>query len=160
MAATENIRSWLKKCPEIYSLVKKVTEYSITFKSHLDKFKNAVDHAATFFFEWVFASMFKGLPGYALEQYFNLGSQELQVRLEKKEDCVDVIVDQSSGIYPQGIYPVYRWICQVSVIQNHVKSMSDGATRKGVEAMIRHRPDKFLQNHIFKRVFFCSQQVC
>jgi hypothetical protein len=37
--------------------------------------------------------------------------------------------------------------------QNHVKSVSDGATRKGVEVMIRQRPDEYLQNHIFIRVF-------
>jgi hypothetical protein len=67
----------------IYSLVKEITEYSITFKCHHDKFNNTVDHAATFFFEWAFASMFKGIPGNALEQFFNLGSQELQGRLEK-----------------------------------------------------------------------------
>jgi hypothetical protein len=34
-----------------------------------------------FFFEWVIASMFKGIPGYALEQFDNLGTQELQIRL-------------------------------------------------------------------------------
>jgi hypothetical protein len=37
-------------------------------------------------------------------------------------------------------------------MQNHVMSLSGGATRKGVEAMIRQCPDEFLQNHIFKRV--------
>ncbi len=37
-------------------------------------------------------------------------------------------------------------------MQNHVKSVSDGTTRKGVEEMIRQRRDKFLQNLIFQRV--------
>jgi hypothetical protein len=153
MATTENIRSWLKISPEIIHLIKEITEFSITFQCHHDKFNNAIDHAATFLFEWVFASMRKGIPGYALEQFFNLGSQELRVSLEKKEDGFDEIIDQLRGIAPRGIHPVYAWICEVSVMHNHVKSMCDVATRKGVEAMIRQRHDEFLQNHIFNRVF-------
>jgi hypothetical protein len=38
-------------------------------------------------------------------------------------------------------------------MQNHVKSVSDGATRKGIKVMIRQHPEKFLRNHIFIMVF-------
>jgi hypothetical protein len=72
IATTENESSWLQNYPEIYSLVKEITEYSSILKCHPDKFNNAVDHAATFIFECVFASMFKGIPGYALQQFFNI----------------------------------------------------------------------------------------
>jgi hypothetical protein len=77
MVTTENIRFWLKISTEINHLVEEITKFSITFQCHHDKFNNAIDHTATFLFEWVFASMFKGIPGYVLEQFFNLGLQEL-----------------------------------------------------------------------------------
>jgi hypothetical protein len=37
----------------------------------------AVNHAATFTFEWLFMSIFKSVPGYALEKFLNHGSREL-----------------------------------------------------------------------------------
>jgi hypothetical protein len=49
--------------------------------------------------------MFKDIPGYTLEQFFNIGSQELQVRLENKADGFDELVDQLRGIVLQGIHP-------------------------------------------------------
>jgi hypothetical protein len=73
MATTENIRSQLKDYPEIKSLVKEITEYFISVKCHSDKFNNAIDHAVTFFFEWVFASMFKGIPGHARGSAHKIG---------------------------------------------------------------------------------------
>ncbi len=88
MVTTENIRFWLKISTEINHLVEEITKFSITFQCHHDKFNNAIDHTATFLFEWVFASMFKGIPGYVLEQFFNLGLQELWVGLVKKEDVL------------------------------------------------------------------------
>jgi hypothetical protein len=117
MATTENIHSWLKNCPEIIHLIKEITKFSITFHCHHDKFNNAIDRDATFLFEWVFASMFKGIPGYELEQFFNLGSQELQVKLVIKEDCFDEIIDQLRGFFFMVRHPVYKWICKVSVIR-------------------------------------------
>ena len=36
--------------------------------------------------------MLKGIPGYALEQFFNLGSTKLQVRLDAEEELFNEIV--------------------------------------------------------------------
>jgi hypothetical protein len=71
---------------EIYDCIVEITKDAITFQYHPGKFNNAVNHSLTYFFEWLFMSMFKGIPGYELEQFFNLGSQGLQDKLAAEED--------------------------------------------------------------------------
>jgi hypothetical protein len=48
----------------------------------------------------------------------------------------DETIDQLRGIQELSIMSTYTWICQASAMQNHV-SVSDAATRKGINAMIR-----------------------
>jgi hypothetical protein len=56
--------------------------------------------------------------------------------VEKKENGFDEIVDQLRGIRELSIMSTYTWIHLASAMQNHV-SVSDAATRKGINAMIR-----------------------
>jgi hypothetical protein len=89
MATTEDICSWMKDWPEIYDHIVEITKDDITFPN---KFNDDVNHSLTYFFEWLFMSMFKGVPGYALEQFFNLGSQGLRDKLAAEEDSFVEIV--------------------------------------------------------------------
>jgi hypothetical protein len=98
-------------------------------------------------------SIFKGNPGYAMEQFFNFGSQGLQDRLATEEDSFDEIVGELTGVKPKDIQPLFTWIREHSAMHDHVEKFCDEATREGVDAMIRQRRDGFLQNHIFSRVF-------
>jgi len=71
------------------------------FQCHPDKFDEAVNHAATFAFEWIFMSIFKSVPGYALEKFLNHGSRELRAELSVPEESFDEIAaeleDQIEG---------------------------------------------------------------
>ena len=77
MATAECIRSWMNDYPEVYDRIIEITKNAIAFQCHPNKFNLAVDHSLTYTFEWVFMSMLKGIPGCAMEQFFNLGSQGL-----------------------------------------------------------------------------------
>jgi hypothetical protein len=98
-------------------------------------------------------SIFNGNPGYAMEQFFNFGSQGLQDRLATEEDSFDEIVGELTGVKPKDIHPLFTWNREHSAMHDHVEKFCDEATREGVDAMIRQRQDRFLQNHIFSRVF-------
>ena len=98
-------------------------------------------------------SIFNGNPGYAMEQFFNFGSQGLRDRLVAEEDSFDEIVGELTGVKPTDINPIFTWIRKNSVMLDHVEKFCDEATREGVDAMIRQRRGGFLQNHIFSRVF-------
>ena len=69
-------------------------------------------------YEHVFKA--KGVPGYTLEQFFNLGSTELKVRLDAEEELFNEIVDELKGIKQKNIHPLYTWIHQVSAMLDHV----------------------------------------
>ena len=103
--------------------------------------------------EWLFMSIFNGNPGYAMEQFFNFGSQGLQDRLVAEEDSFNEIVGELTGVKPKDINPICTWIREHSAMHDHVEKFCDEATREGVDAMIKQRRDGFLQNHIFSRVF-------
>ena len=77
MATTEDMRSWMIGCPEFHDRIVEITKNTIAFQCHPNKFNLAVDRSLTYTFEWVFMSMLKGIPGYAMEHFFNLGSQVL-----------------------------------------------------------------------------------
>ena len=83
MATTEDMRSWMKDYPEVDVRIVEITKDAVAFQCHPDKFNLAVDHSMTLTFEWVFMSMLKGNPGYAMEQFFNFGSQGLRDRINK-----------------------------------------------------------------------------
>jgi hypothetical protein len=153
MATTEDMRSWMKGYPEVHDHIVEITKYAIAFQCHPDKFNLAVDHSMTYTFEWLFMSIFNGNPGYAMEQFFNFGSQGLRDRLAAKEDSFDEIVRELTGVKPKDIHPLFTWIRKHSAMHDHVEKFGDEATREGVDAMIRQRHDGFLQNHIFSRVF-------
>jgi hypothetical protein len=153
MATIEDMRSWMKGYPEVHDRIVEITKNAIAFQCHPDKFNLAVDHSLNYFFEWLFMSIFKGNPGYAMEQFFNFGSQGLQDRLATEEDSFDEIVGELTGVKPKDIHPLFTWIREHSAMHDHVEKFGDEATREGVDAMIRQRHDGFLQNHIFSRVF-------
>jgi hypothetical protein len=50
------------------------------------------------------------LPGYALGQFFSLGSQGLQGRLAAEEKSFVEIVGKLIRIEPKNIHPLYTWI--------------------------------------------------
>jgi len=75
MATTEDILSWMKYYP--CNGIIKITKDAIAFQCHPDKLNLTVDHSLTYTFEWFFGSMFKGNPGYAMEQFLSFGSQGL-----------------------------------------------------------------------------------
>ena len=52
-------------------------------------------------------SMFKGIPGYAMEQFLNFGSQGLRDRLAAEEESFDLIVGELIGIKPESIHPLF-----------------------------------------------------
>jgi hypothetical protein len=83
--------------------------------------------------------MFKGIPGYVCEQFFNLGSQGLRDRLAAEEESFDLIVGELTGIKPKSIHPLYTWIHEDSVMHDHVEKFGDDSTREGVGAMIGQR---------------------
>ena len=143
----------MKDFPEIYNGIVEITKDAIAFQCHPDKFNLAVNHSLTYTFEWVFASMFKGIPGYVCEQFFNLGSKGLRDRLAAEEESFDLIVGELTGIKPKSIHPLYTWIHEDSVMHDHVEKFGDDSTREGVGAMIGQRHDGFLQDHISSRVF-------
>jgi hypothetical protein len=87
MATTEGKR------PKIMALIERITNYAVAFQCNPGKFKYSVNHAVTFSFEWVFMSMFKGIPGYALEKFFNFGTKDLREKLNEPEGSFDEIVD-------------------------------------------------------------------
>jgi hypothetical protein len=153
MATTEDMRSWMKNYPEVHDRIVEIIKNSIPFQCHPDKFNLAVDHSLTYYFEWLFMSIFNGNPGYAMEQFFNFGSQGLQDRLLAEEDSFNEIVGEITGVKPKDINPIFTWIREHSAMHDHVEKFCDEATREEVDAMIRQRHDGFLQNHIFSRVF-------
>ena len=153
MATTEDMRSWMKGYPAVHDRIVEITKNAIAFQCHPDKFNLAVDHSMTYTFEWLFMSIFNGNPGYAMEQFFNFGSQGLRDRLAAKEDLFDEIVRELTGVKPKDIHPLFTWSRGHSVMHDHVEKFCDEATRKGVDAMVRKCPDGFLQNHITTRVF-------
>ena len=153
MATTEDMRSWMKGYPEVHDRIVEITKNAIAFQCHLDKFNLAVNQCMTYTFEWLFMSIFNGNPGYAMEQFFNFGSQGLRDRLATEEESFDEIVGELTGVKPNDIHPLFTWIRVHSAMHNHVKKFCDEATREGVDVMIRQRPDGFLQNHIYSRVF-------
>jgi len=153
MATTEDMRSWMKDYPEVDVRIVEITKDAVAFQCHPDKFNLAVDHSLTYFFEWLFMSMLKGNPGYAMEQFFNFGSQGLRDRLVAEEDSFDEIVGELAGVKPEFIHRIYTWIREDTAMHDHLEKFGDDATREGVDAMVRKRPDRFLQNHISSRVF-------
>ena len=88
-----------------------------------------------------------------MEQFLNFGSQRLQDRLAAEEESFDEIIRDLTGLKPKDIHPRYTWIRKHSAMHDHAEKFCDDATREGVDAMVRQRPDGFLQNHIFSRVF-------
>jgi len=153
MATTDDMRSWMIGCPEFHDRIVEITKNAIAFQCHPDKFNLAVDHTMTFTFEWVFMSILKGNPGFAMEQFFNFGSQGLRDRLTAKEDSFDEIVGELTGVKPKDIHPLFTWSREESAMHEHIEKVCDDATREGVDAMIKHRSEGFLQNHITTRVF-------
>jgi hypothetical protein len=98
-------------------------------------------------------SIFNGNPGYAMEQFFNFGSQGLKNRLVAEEASLDEIAGELTGVKPKDIHPLFTWNREHFAMHNHVEKFCDEATREGVDAMIRQRRGGFLQNHIISRVF-------
>jgi len=148
MATTEDMRSWMKDYPKVHDRIIEITKNAIALQCHPDKFNLAVDHSLTYFIEWSFMSIFNGNPGYAMEQFFNFGSQGLRDRLVAEEDSFDEIVGELIGVKPKDINPIFTWIRKHSAMHDHVEKFCDEATREGVDSMIRQRRDGFLQNHI------------
>jgi hypothetical protein len=153
MATTVDMLSWMEDYPEVHDRIVEITKDAIAFQCHPDKFNLAVNHSLTYFFEWVFGSMFKGNLGYAMEQFFNFGSQGLRDRLAPEEESFDEIVGELAGVKPEYIHQIFTWKRKHSAMQDHVEKFCDDATREGVDAMVRQRRDGFLQNHISSRVF-------
>jgi hypothetical protein len=155
MATTENMRSRMKDYPKVYNGIIDITKDVIAFQCHPNKLNLAVNHSLTYTFEWFFGSMLKGIPvpGYAMEQFMNFGSQGLQDRLAAEEESFDEIVGELTGVKTKDIHPLFIWRRKHSAVHDHVEKFCDDATREGVDAMVRKRPDGFLQNHISSRVF-------
>ena len=153
MATTECMRSWMKEYLEVYDRIVEITKNAIAFQCHPDKFNLPVDHSLTYTFEWVFMSMLKGIPGYAMEQFFNLGSHGLRDRLAAEEDSFDEIVGELTGVKPKKLHTIFTWITKHSAMHDHAEKFCDDASREGVDAMIRRCSEGFLQNHITTRVF-------
>ncbi len=110
-------------------------------------------HADIHFWVVLWEHALKGIPGYAMEQFLNFGSQGLQDRLAAEEESFDEIIRELAGIKQKDIHPLYTWIREHSAMHDHAEKFCDDATREGVDTMVRQRPDGFLQNHIFSRVF-------
>jgi hypothetical protein len=153
MATTEDMSSWMKGYPAVHDRIVEITKNAIAFQCHPDKFNLAVDHSMTYTFEWLFMSIFNGNPGYAMEQFFNFGSQGLKNRLVAEEASLDEIAGELTGVKPKDIHPLFTWNREHFAMHNHVEKFCDEATREGVDAMIRQRRGGFLQNHIISRVF-------
>ncbi len=100
--------------PEVYDRIVEITKNTIAFQCHPNKFNLAVDRSLTYTFEWVFMSMLKGIPGYAMEHFFNLGSQVLWDRLAAEEDSFDEIVGELTGVKPKNINTLFTLITEHS----------------------------------------------
>ena len=112
---TKEIHTWMVDNPLISDLIMEITRDAKAFQCHPDKFDEAVNHAATFAFEWIFMSIFKSVPGYALEKFLNHGSRELRAKLTNPEESFDEIAAELEDIKLENIHRLQKWAIQESV---------------------------------------------
>jgi hypothetical protein len=116
----------------ISDLIMKITRDAKAFQCHPDKFDEAVNHAATFIFEWLFMSIFKSVPGYALEKFLNHGSRELRAELSGPEESFDEIAADLEDIKLEDIHRLQTWATQESVTWNYGNLHGDNETKAGL----------------------------
>ena len=58
MATTEDMLSWMEDYPKVDVRIVEITKDAIAFQCHPDKLNLAVNHSLTYYFEWLFGSMF------------------------------------------------------------------------------------------------------
>ena len=154
MATTKEIRTWMEDYLLISDLIMKITRDAKAFQCHPDKFDEAVDHAATFIFEWLFMSIFKSVPGYALEKFLNHGSRELRTKLSDPEESFGEIAAELEDIKLEDIHRLQTWATQESATWEHGNLHGDNKTKAGLTSMIREKAGGYLQRHFCKQDLF------
>jgi hypothetical protein len=144
--------------PLISDLIMKITRNAKAFQCHPDKFNEAVNHAATFTFEWLFMSIFKSVPGYALEKFLDHGSRELRDKLTDPEESFDEIAAELEDIKLEDIHRLQTWATQESATWEHGNLHGDNETKAGLTSMIREKAGGYLQRHFANRIYFNSNE--
>ena len=146
LATTRELRAWTKDNVAMTNLLKSLIELS--YQCHPDKYELAFDHVLTFTFEWRFMSLFKGIPGYAMEQFYDSGSIELRQKLRQAQLSEAVIIQSLGGLLHQNIRLLFTWCTQNVAALNHLRANGDEDTIAGYNEM-KHgdREDDFLKYH-------------
>jgi hypothetical protein len=92
-------------------------------------------------------SLFKGIPGYAMEQFYDSGSIELRQKLRQAQPSEAVIIQSLGGLLHKNIRLLFTWNTQNVAALNHLRANGDGATIAGYNEMKTDREDDFLKYH-------------
>jgi hypothetical protein len=106
-------------------------------------------------------SIFKSVPGYALEKFLNHGSRELRTKLSDPEESFGEIAAELEDIKLEDIHRLQTWATQESVTWEHGNLLSDNETKAGLTSMIRKKRKKsggYLQRHFANRIYFNTNE--
>jgi hypothetical protein len=150
LATAEELRAWTKDDVAMTTLIKSLIELS--YQCHADNYELAFDHVLTFTFEWRFMCLFKGIPGYAMEQFY-IGSIELRKKLRQAQPYEATIIESLNGLCHNDIHIFLTWCTQDTAVLNHLRAHAGVDTQAGYNAMKRTRDDDFLQRHLVKGIW-------
>jgi hypothetical protein len=103
-------------------------------------------------------SIFKSVPGYALEKFLNHGSRELRAKLTDPEESFDEIAAELEDIKLEDIHRLQTWATQESATWEHGNLHGDNKTKAGLTSMIREKAGGYLQRHFANRIYFNSNE--
>jgi hypothetical protein len=98
-------------------------------------------------------SLFKGIPGFAMEQFYDSGSIELRKKLRQAQQSEAVIIQSLGGLLHPNIRLLFTWCTQSTAALNHLRANEDEDTIAGYNEMKRDREGDFLQHHHAKLVW-------
>ena len=99
-------------------------------------------------------SIFKSVPGYALEKFLDHGSRELRDKLTDPEESFDEIAAELEDIKLEDIHRLQTWATQESATWEHGNLHGDNETKAGLTSMIREKAGGYLQRHFCKQDLF------
>ena len=103
-------------------------------------------------------SIFKSVPGYALEKFLNQDSRELRAELSDPEESFDEIAAELEDIKLEDIHRLQTWATQESVTWEHGNLHGDNETKVGLTSMIREKAGGFLQRHFANMIYFNTHE--
>ena len=103
-------------------------------------------------------SIFKSVPGYALEKFLNHGSRELRTKLSDPEESFGEIAAELEDIKLEDIHRLQTWATQESVTWEHGNLHGDNETKAGLTSMIRKKSGGYLQRHFANRIYFNTNE--